>query len=132
MPILSYLKALNRALGAEMERDPAVCVLGEDIGVAVSNVTNGLLKRFGPDFRRESLIGDLFEEYQRERSRAWYWKETGMALLHALGTRVPKFVLNVVLRVLIEIGIILGGIALAQSNVPPHHVPTATHAEHVR
>ncbi len=48
MPILSYLKALNRALGAEMERDPAVCVLGEDIGVAVSNVTNGLLKRYGP------------------------------------------------------------------------------------
>ena len=27
MPILSYLKALNRALGDEMERDPAVCVL---------------------------------------------------------------------------------------------------------
>jgi pyruvate/2-oxoglutarate/acetoin dehydrogenase E1 component len=49
MPILSYLKALNRALGAEMERDPAVVVLGEDIGVAVSNVTNGLLKRFGPE-----------------------------------------------------------------------------------
>ena len=32
-----------------MERDPAVCVFGEDIGVAVSNVTTGLLKRFGPD-----------------------------------------------------------------------------------
>jgi pyruvate/2-oxoglutarate/acetoin dehydrogenase E1 component len=49
MPILSYLRALNRALGAEMERDPAVCVFGEDIRVAVSNVTNGLLDRFGPD-----------------------------------------------------------------------------------
>ncbi len=49
MPILSYLKALNRALGAEMERDPAVCVFGEDIGVAVSNVTTGLLRRFGPE-----------------------------------------------------------------------------------
>jgi acetoin:2,6-dichlorophenolindophenol oxidoreductase subunit beta len=49
MPLLSYLRALNRALGAEMERDPAVCVLGEDIGVAVSNVTTGLLKRFGPE-----------------------------------------------------------------------------------
>src|SRR5262245_5535968 len=31
-----------------MERDPAVCVLGEDIGVGVANVTNGLLARFGP------------------------------------------------------------------------------------
>jgi pyruvate dehydrogenase E1 component beta subunit len=49
MTILSYLRALNRALGAEMERDPAVCVFGEDIGVAVSNVTTGLLKRFGPE-----------------------------------------------------------------------------------
>jgi pyruvate dehydrogenase E1 component beta subunit len=49
MPIISYLRALNRALGAEMERDPAVCVFGEDIQVAVSNVTTGLLKRFGPD-----------------------------------------------------------------------------------
>ncbi len=49
MPILSYLKALNRALGAEMDADPAVVVFGEDIGVAVSNVTTGLLKKFGPE-----------------------------------------------------------------------------------
>ena len=49
MPILSYLKALNRALAAEMERDPAVCVFGEDVGVGVSNVTAGLLKRFGAE-----------------------------------------------------------------------------------
>jgi pyruvate/2-oxoglutarate/acetoin dehydrogenase E1 component len=48
MPNLSYLKALNRALGDEMERDPAVCVFGEDVGAAVINVTAGLLKRFGP------------------------------------------------------------------------------------
>ena len=34
MPKLSYLKALNRALGDEMERDPAVFVFGEDIGSA--------------------------------------------------------------------------------------------------
>jgi pyruvate/2-oxoglutarate/acetoin dehydrogenase E1 component len=32
-----------------MERDPDVFVLGEDIGVAVSNLTSGLLKRFGPE-----------------------------------------------------------------------------------
>src|SRR5689334_19608423 len=46
---LSYHRALNRALAAEMERDPAVCLFGEDIGVAISNVTTGLLKRFGPE-----------------------------------------------------------------------------------
>ncbi|MFI0897412.1 alpha-ketoacid dehydrogenase subunit beta [Streptomyces sp. NPDC020983] len=49
MPKLSYLKALNRALGDEMERDPAVVVLGEDVGVAVTHVTAGLLRRFGRD-----------------------------------------------------------------------------------
>ncbi|MEU4767605.1 transketolase C-terminal domain-containing protein [Actinosynnema sp. NPDC023794] len=49
MPWLSYQKALNRALGDELARDPAVFVLGEDVRVAVSNVTAGLLKRFGPD-----------------------------------------------------------------------------------
>jgi pyruvate dehydrogenase E1 component beta subunit len=49
MPLLSYLKALTRALADEMERDPDVFVLGEDIGVAVSNLTSGLLKRFGPE-----------------------------------------------------------------------------------
>lgn len=49
MPKLSYLKALNRAIGDEMERDPAVCVLGEDIGVAVTYATAGLLRRFGRD-----------------------------------------------------------------------------------
>ncbi|MFG1810078.1 alpha-ketoacid dehydrogenase subunit beta [Streptomyces sp. NPDC049040] len=49
MPKLSYLKALNRAIGDEMDRDPAVCVLGEDIGVAVTYATAGLLRRFGKD-----------------------------------------------------------------------------------
>jgi pyruvate/2-oxoglutarate/acetoin dehydrogenase E1 component len=49
MPKLSYLKALNRALGDELERDPAVFVLGEDIRAAASNVTAGLHARFGDD-----------------------------------------------------------------------------------
>ncbi|HET9143356.1 alpha-ketoacid dehydrogenase subunit beta [Actinophytocola sp.] len=49
MPWLSYQKALNRALSDELERDPAVFVLGEDVRVAVSNVTAGLERRFGPD-----------------------------------------------------------------------------------
>jgi len=49
MPKLSYHRALNLALRDEMVRDPAVCVLGEDIGVAISNVTTGLLNRFGPE-----------------------------------------------------------------------------------
>jgi pyruvate/2-oxoglutarate/acetoin dehydrogenase E1 component len=49
MPLLSYLKALHRALNDELARDGTVCVFGEDIGVGVNNVTSGLLKRYGPD-----------------------------------------------------------------------------------
>ncbi|RKN40608.1 alpha-ketoacid dehydrogenase subunit beta [Micromonospora endolithica] len=49
MPRLSYRRALTRALADEMTRDPDVFLLGEDIRVAASNVTAGLLKRFGPD-----------------------------------------------------------------------------------
>ena len=48
MPKLSYTKALNRALGDEMERDPAVFVLGEDIRLALTNIAAGLRDRFGP------------------------------------------------------------------------------------
>jgi pyruvate/2-oxoglutarate/acetoin dehydrogenase E1 component len=47
MPNLSYLRAINRALGDEMERDPAVFVMGEDIRLALTNTTIGLLDRFG-------------------------------------------------------------------------------------
>ena len=49
MPYLSYLRAINRALGDEMERDPAVFVMGEDIREALTNTTIGLLARFGPE-----------------------------------------------------------------------------------
>lgn len=46
---LSYLKALNRALGDAMDADPSVLLLGEDIRVAASNLTAGLFNRFGPE-----------------------------------------------------------------------------------
>jgi pyruvate/2-oxoglutarate/acetoin dehydrogenase E1 component len=49
MPKLSYLKALNRALGDEMDRDPSVFVLGEDMKFALTNVTAGFMDRFGPE-----------------------------------------------------------------------------------
>ncbi len=43
-------EAVNEALHEEMQRDPRVILMGEDIGVAggVFKVTNGLLKSFGP------------------------------------------------------------------------------------
>jgi pyruvate/2-oxoglutarate/acetoin dehydrogenase E1 component len=49
MPKLSYLKAMNRALADSLDNDPSVFLLGEDIRVAASNLTAGLLTRFGPE-----------------------------------------------------------------------------------
>jgi pyruvate/2-oxoglutarate/acetoin dehydrogenase E1 component len=46
---LSYTRALNQALAAEMERDPAVLLLGEDVRHALTNVTVGLFDRFGSE-----------------------------------------------------------------------------------
>jgi pyruvate/2-oxoglutarate/acetoin dehydrogenase E1 component len=49
MPNVSYLRAINRALADELERDPAVFIIGEDVGQGLTNTTIGLQKRFGPD-----------------------------------------------------------------------------------
>jgi pyruvate dehydrogenase E1 component beta subunit len=50
MPEMNMIKALNLALHQEMERDPRVVVLGEDVGRlgGVFRVTEGLFDRFGP------------------------------------------------------------------------------------
>ncbi|MEM4866878.1 MAG: alpha-ketoacid dehydrogenase subunit beta [Sulfolobales archaeon] len=49
--IITFVEALNEALAQEMERDPNVIVMGEDVGVygGVFGVTKGLLERFGSD-----------------------------------------------------------------------------------
>jgi 2-oxoisovalerate dehydrogenase E1 component beta subunit len=54
MAELTLVEAINLALAHEMERDPDVLLLGEDIGVngGVFRATNGLIARFG----RERVI----------------------------------------------------------------------------
>ncbi len=49
MAQVTYLEAIRQALAEEMERDPSVVLLGEDIGVygGAFQVTAGLLERFG-------------------------------------------------------------------------------------
>lgn len=91
-------------------------------------IATWLLRHLGPIYRRDSLVGDLFEEFQRGRTRGWYWHQTLIAVVLGARIQVPTLVLNVVLRVLIELGVVVGGIALAQSNVPHHHV----HVEQAR
>ena len=51
MPQMTYLEALRQGIWEEMERDPSVFVMGEDIGVygGAFKVTAGMLEKFGPE-----------------------------------------------------------------------------------
>lgn len=55
-----YNQALREALREELERDPRVFVMGEDIGLygGVFKVTDGLLASFGPKRIRETPISE--------------------------------------------------------------------------
>ncbi len=48
---ITFTEAINEALRQEMERDPSVILMGEDIGVygGAFGVTKGLIQKFGPD-----------------------------------------------------------------------------------
>ncbi len=57
---LTYSQALREALFQEMERDPNIILLGEDIGVygGVFKVTEGLLAKYGPERVIETPISE--------------------------------------------------------------------------
>jgi len=51
MPTVTYLEAIRQGIWEEMERDPGVFCLGEDIGIygGAFKVTDGFIHRFGPE-----------------------------------------------------------------------------------
>lgn len=51
MPPVTFLEAIRQAMFEEMERDPAVVLMGEDVGVygGAFKTSEGLLERFGWD-----------------------------------------------------------------------------------
>jgi pyruvate dehydrogenase E1 component beta subunit len=57
---LTYREAVARAIAQEMDRDPSVYFLGEDIAAAggVFKTTEGLVERFGPDRVRDTPISE--------------------------------------------------------------------------
>jgi pyruvate/2-oxoglutarate/acetoin dehydrogenase E1 component len=57
---LTYREAVARAIAQEMERDPTVYFIGEDVAAAggVFKTTEGLLERFGPERVRDTPISE--------------------------------------------------------------------------
>lgn len=57
---LTIARAMSEAIADEMERDPSVLVMGEDIAKlgGVFGTTQGLLARFGPDRVRDTPISE--------------------------------------------------------------------------
>jgi pyruvate dehydrogenase E1 component beta subunit len=60
MAELTYRAAIARGIGQEMERDPRVVFIGEDVGAAggVFKTTVGLFERFGADRVRDTPISE--------------------------------------------------------------------------
>jgi 2-oxoisovalerate dehydrogenase E1 component beta subunit len=61
MAIKTMIEAVNEALVEEMERDPGVIVLGEDVGVhgGVFRATDGLQQRFGAERVIDTPLAEL-------------------------------------------------------------------------
>jgi Pyruvate/2-oxoglutarate dehydrogenase complex, dehydrogenase (E1) component, eukaryotic type, beta subunit len=57
---LTYREAVSRGIAQEMERDPTVYFIGEDVAAAggVFKTTEGLLERFGPRRVRDTPISE--------------------------------------------------------------------------
>ncbi len=60
MPELTFVETLRRTLKEEMERDPSLMLIGEDIGRygGIFGVTKGLLETFGPHRVRSTPISE--------------------------------------------------------------------------
>src|SRR6266481_8092596 len=61
MPVVTYLEAIRQGIWEEMERDPTVFCLGEDIGIygGAFKVTEGFIDRFGPERVIDTPIAEM-------------------------------------------------------------------------
>src|SRR2546421_1183415 len=61
MPVMRYAEALRLAMTEEMERDPNVFVMGEEVGQyqGTYRVTEGMLQKFGPKRVVDTPISEI-------------------------------------------------------------------------
>jgi pyruvate/2-oxoglutarate/acetoin dehydrogenase E1 component len=55
---ITLVQAINEAMAEEMQRDPKVFVMGEDVRIPPFGTTTGLLEKFGPDRVRNTPIAE--------------------------------------------------------------------------
>jgi pyruvate dehydrogenase E1 component beta subunit len=58
MPSIGFIDAIRQALTEEMERDPTVFVMGEDVRVGAFAATRGLFEQFGPQRVRNTPVSE--------------------------------------------------------------------------
>jgi hypothetical protein len=83
-----------------------------------------LLNRFGSPYQRESLAGDLIEQFQNNRSAAWVWREVLCAVL-LQRVRViqswrasAKTILRIINAIMLAAAIALGAGTLTRADSP--------------
>jgi len=58
MPTITYLEGVIAAQREEMERDPSVFLMGEDVTWNIQGTTKGLVEQFGPERVRDTPISE--------------------------------------------------------------------------
>jgi 2-oxoisovalerate dehydrogenase E1 component beta subunit len=60
MPALTYIDAISRGMWEEMERDPSVFLIGEDVGAygGAFKATKGFIEHFGPGRVIDSVLSE--------------------------------------------------------------------------
>jgi hypothetical protein len=85
-----------------------------------------LLNRFGSPYQRESLAGDLIEQFQKGRSPAWLWREVLYAVLierlRAIESKPwrssPKTIFRIINAIMLAAAIALGVGTLTRADSP--------------
>lgn len=58
MPVIGFIEAIKQALTEEMERDPNVFIMGEDVKLGAFGATRGLFEKFGAARVRNTPISE--------------------------------------------------------------------------
>jgi hypothetical protein len=58
--------------------------------------------------RSEALVGDLAEEYRRERTRLWYWRQALWAIAHDMRGQPPWRLGLAALRIVLIASLLVG------------------------